>query len=255
LACDKAYNYKYSELKFIHVFTANFENINEFYPSDPTLVSTGDGYMVLPAVISGKMIMDKVYDSYWDVFKANISLAMPAILKTSGVVTGKTLSSVVGGFSRYSTAIDNLVNEISKVNLPPSVVNSFTDGIYRSVITTSKVKLYRGFGAPNAYLRGAYSTTLKNVSRNELAILDEWGNSLRFEAELEVPIGKVLNIGKVKKQISSDGLQVLSGGADQVVLPTNWDLNTWITKVVDKQTGLLYSYEEFLKAFPNLISK
>lgn len=255
LACDKTNNYKYSDLKFIHDFTANCESVNEFYPSDPTLVSTGDGYIVLPAVISGKMIMDKIYDSYWEIFKANISLAMPAILKTSGAVAGKTLSSVVGGFGRYSTAIDNLVNEISKVNLPPSVVNSFTDGIYRSVITTSKVKLYRGFGAPNAYLRGAYSTTLKNISRNELAILDEWGNSLRFEAEIEVPIGKVLNIGKVKKQISSDGLQVLSGGADQVVLPTNWDLNTWVTKVVDKQTGLLYSYEEFLKAFPNLISK
>jgi hypothetical protein len=155
---------------------------------------------------------------------------------------------------KYSTSIDNLVTEIPKAYLPQSVVETFTDGFYRTVTTNHEITLYRGFGSPNAYLKGSYSTTIQNATRNELAILDEWGNSLRFEAKIEVPTGQTLNIGKVEKQISSDGLQNLSGGADQVLLPQNWDCQNWVKAIVDKQTSITYTYSEFLEVFPNLIS-
>lgn len=152
LACDKAYNYKYSELKFIHDFTANCENINEFYPSDPTLISTGDGYMVLPAVISGKMIMDKVYDSYWQVFKANIFYAMPAILKTSGVVAESTLSKVNTGGKGISLSLLRGLSNVGKFTL------SFRP-------TWKNNRVIQTITGKTTTLIGSYSSDIKHVIR------------------------------------------------------------------------------------------
>lgn len=62
-------------------------------------------------------------------------------------------------------------------------------------------------------------------------------------------------IGKIEKQVSSDGLQILDGGADQVLLPRDWDYSNWVKSIVDKQTGKAYTFEDFKEVFPNIITK
>lgn len=54
-------------------------------------------------------------------------------------------------------------------------------------------------------------------------------NSLRYEAEIIVPKGTILNIGRVEEQFTMSGAK-LAGGADQILLPQNWDLN-WINSI------------------------
>lgn len=54
-------------------------------------------------------------------------------------------------------------------------------------------------------------------------------NSLRYEAEIIVPKGTILNIGRVEEQFTMSGAR-LDGGADQILLPQNWDLN-WINSI------------------------
>ena len=61
------------------------------------------------------------------------------------------------------------------------------------------------------------------------AILLEWKNTLRYEAEIVIPKGTTLNIGRVGEQYTMSGAR-LSGGADQILLPQNWDLN-WIKSI------------------------
>ena len=74
---------------------------------------------------------------------------------------------------------------------------------------------------------------------------------MRFEAKIEVPTGQTLNIGKVAPQTSSNGLQTLTGGGDQILMPQNWNAQQWVREVVDKTTGRIYTYDEFRLAFPN----
>ena len=50
------------------------------------------------------------------------------------------------------------------------------------------------------------------------------------EAEIVVPAGTKLNIGRVEEQ--SDGRKTLTGNADQVLLPQNWNQD-WVNKVRD----------------------
>ena len=50
------------------------------------------------------------------------------------------------------------------------------------------------------------------------------------EAEIVVPAGTKLNIGRVEEQ--SDGTKTLTGNADKVLLPQNWNQD-WVNKVRD----------------------
>ena len=61
------------------------------------------------------------------------------------------------------------------------------------------------------------------------AILPEWKNTLRYEAEIVIPKGTTLNIGRVEEQFTMSGAR-LAGDADQFLLPENWDLN-WIKSI------------------------
>ena len=61
------------------------------------------------------------------------------------------------------------------------------------------------------------------------AILPEWKNTLRYEAEIVIPKGTTLNIGRVGEQFTMSGTR-LAGDADQFLLPQNWDLN-WIKRI------------------------
>lgn len=100
------------------------------------------------------------------------------------------------------TKIDNLVTEITKINLPPSVASTFENSVYKTVTTNQSVTLNRAFGN-QAYLKGGFATTKANATRSELALLDEWNNSMHFEATIDIPAGQTLNIGKVAPQTST----------------------------------------------------
>ena len=49
------------------------------------------------------------------------------------------------------------------------------------------------------------------------------------EAEIVIPKGTTLNIGRVEEQFTMSGAR-LAGDADQFLLPENWDLN-WIKSI------------------------
>ncbi|MEG0564354.1 hypothetical protein [Anaerorhabdus sp.] len=137
------------------------------------------------------------------------------------------------GVSKYATAIDDKVSIINKKDLPESLGITFTDAEYRTVITNEEVKVYRTFGG-RADAVGGFATTYPSNSRIEskidLALLPEWGNTRAYEAEISIPIGQELTIGKVAlKKIKGTGT-VLQGGADQILLPKDWPPE-WITRI------------------------
>lgn len=135
--------------------------------------------------------------------------------------------------SEYSTKIDGKVEEVEKEPLPDSVAKSFKDGEYRTVVTTEPITLYRVYGG-DATAEGSYCTsepcTDKDKTRNDLALKSSWGNTMEKEAEIVVPAGTKLNIGRVEEQ--SDGGKILTGNADQILLPQNWNQD-WVKKVRD----------------------
>lgn len=40
-----------------------------------------------------------------------------------------------------------------------------------------------------------------------------------------------------------------------MLLPIDWDYQNWVEEIIDKQTGIKYSYQEFKDAFPDIIIK
>ncbi len=157
-----------------------------------------------------------------------------------------------GSFGKYSTKIDNAVTVLQKESLFGDQAKTFLDAEYRTVKSTNQVTTYRAFG-DKAELGGSFVTTTKGATRNELAILDEWSNSMRFEAKINVPVDVKMNIGKVGPQTSKNGLQTLTGGSDQIILPYQWD-NKWVVEIKDLNTGKVYnSVSDFAKEFPELV--
>ncbi|MBL7810895.1 MAG: fibronectin type III domain-containing protein [Bacteroidetes bacterium] len=156
-----------------------------------------------------------------------------------------------GGW-KYSTKIDKSITVVEKESLFGDNAKTFLDGFYRTVLTNEQLVLYRVFGG-DARLGGSFATTVSGATREELALLDEWNNTMRFEVKIVIPIKTKLNIGKVGKQTSKDGKQILNGGADQVILPFKWD-NSWMKSITDKTTGRIYqNISEFERDFPTLI--
>ncbi|MFC0746119.1 T7SS effector LXG polymorphic toxin [Enterococcus faecalis] len=150
--------------------------------------------------------------------------------KSTGTVTYKKANVVYG---EYSTKIDSKVIEIEKANLPDGLKKTYTDNYYRTVESVDELKTYRTFGG-NADAGGGFATTEPAVSRidakMDTALLPEWKNSRMYEAEITIPKGEKLNIGKVAPQINDKTGTVLKGGADQILLPQDWPLE-WITDI------------------------
>jgi len=132
---------------------------------------------------------------------------------------------------KYRTKIDSKVIEVKKANLPDFIEATYTDGYYRTVETLEDVKVYRTYGG-KANQGGAYATTSPASTRIDAkidtALLPEWGNSRKYEIEITIPKGQQLNIGKVAPQTIESTGTVLSGGADQILLPQGWPPE-WIT--------------------------
>lgn len=112
---------------------------------------------------------------------------------------------------------------------------SFTDGIYRTVITEENITLYRTFGG-GAKVNGSFGTTSPAGNRINAkintALVPDWKNSRQYEAVIEVPKGQVLNIGRVEKQYTKTGA-LLKGDGDQILLlllPQGWP-SEWIKEI------------------------
>ena len=135
-------------------------------------------------------------------------------------------------YGAYSTKIDSKVTVIEKQELPSWLIDTYKDGQYRTVVTNEDITVYRSFGY-NAEAGGAFVTSNPALSRVQTkvgsAILPEWKNTLRYEAEIVIPKGTTLNIGRVGEQYTMSGAR-LAGDADQFLLPQNWDLK-WIKNI------------------------
>ena len=135
-----------------------------------------------------------------------------------------------------ATEIDGLVKDIEHVDLPLSLITTFTDNQYRTVETTEPVTVYRIYGG-DANIGGAFTTTVPSISeddsRQKSALLPEWNNTCEYEAKIEIPKGEVLNIGTVKEQVDSKTGQKYLGGGDQILMPANWYINhpEWVVEI------------------------
>ncbi|MFE4076708.1 ribonuclease YeeF family protein [Peribacillus sp. YIM B13477] len=150
-------------------------------------------------------------------------------------VSGESIPKGTGKvetFGKYSTNIDEKVKVIEKVDLPDWISESFTDGIYRTVITEENITFYRTYGG-GAKVNGAFVTTSPAGNRINAkintALVPDWKNSRQYEAVIEVPKGQVLNIGRVEKQYTKSGA-LLEGDGDQILLPQGWS-SEWIKEI------------------------
>ena len=147
--------------------------------------------------------------------------------------------------------IDAYVRILEKdLNLAQWIKTSFKDELYYTVETTQRIKLFRDFG-DQAFLDGSFCTTINNGTREGLAIHPSFHNSMRFKAEIEIPVGEKINIGKAGPYPPGD-VNALPGGEDQVLLKTNYD-HAWIKSIKDTQTGELMTLTEFREKYPQLI--
>lgn len=165
-------------------------------------------------------------------FKKSISAGGKSGKSTAGKVISPEVGSGSKAFGEYSTKIDSKVTVVDKQELPSWLVDTYKDGNYRTVVTNEEITVYRSFGY-NAEAGGAFATSNPASSRVQTkvdsAILPEWKNTLRYEAEIVIPKGTTLNIGRVGEQYTMSGAR-LAGDADQFLLPQNWDLN-WIKNI------------------------
>jgi hypothetical protein len=110
LPCAEAVNNNFSKVAFTHDFADGCDSISNFNPADPTLTLNGNGFTIIPAILSAKMIMDKIYYSYIEFTGNLISTAMPTFLKASSTLkfnkvpkylpAGKLAGTIVRGISK-----------------------------------------------------------------------------------------------------------------------------------------------------------
>mgnify|MGYP001030963460 CR=1 FL=1 len=122
--------------------------------------------------------------------------------------------------AKVDAQIDALAKKLFAVQ-----ANTFYYSKYVTGATKTSLTFYRVFGN-KARLGGSYvsSSPIKNkaLAQKENALLSEWGNSIAWEAKIEVPKGTIVSVGVVGPQASTNPPQFLPGGADQILLPFGW---------------------------------
>ncbi len=149
-----------------------------------------------------------------------------------------------GEFNKnFKSILTGNIIEINKEKInSDNIVNSFLNCEYKTYKTTSPIILYRVFGAfkdninnieekpRGARMVGAFASTEFAESmidaKIRLALNPAWLNTKMYEAKLIVPKDVILNIGKVAPVKLKSGT-ILTGGADQILLPFNWSID-WI---------------------------
>ena len=157
---------------------------------------------------------------------------------------------------KYKTVLNELnVIETEKQELPETIIKSFKNEEYKSYLTIDDIILYRVYGltpsgTAGAKQFGAFATTEFAESRIDvklrLALDPQWKNALYIEEKIIVPKGVVLNIGIVAPVKLLSGT-ILPGGAEQVLLPQDWNEN-WVV-------GYRYVTSEPLMEYPKYSSE
>ncbi|SHO58962.1 hypothetical protein [Vibrio quintilis] len=150
------------------------------------------------------------------------------------VTENRNLKQINESSGKYSTEIDDKVTVVQKDDgIPDWIQESFLDSNYRTVVTNQDITVYRVFGG-NAKVQGAFVSTNpalnKIQAKIDAALLPEWKNTREFEAEIHVPKGTELNIGKVAPQTIDSTGTVLDGSSDQLLMPQNWS-KEWIQNI------------------------
>lgn len=139
---------------------------------------------------------------------------------------------------KYKTSLIDKVQVLPKMSLKKEIVESFLDCEYTTVKTIKDFYLYRIYGeyvCKNGEIKGAkkcgaFATTEFAEStievKERLALDPLWLSTKMYEVKIHIPIGVILNIGKVAP-IKTRGGTTFAGGADQVLLPLNWS-EEWI---------------------------
>ena len=127
----------------------------------------------------------------------------------------------------------------------PQPADNFTH--YDTYKSIDNIDFNRSFG------QGSYLTTQTNATREEMEILDEWGNSMRFEGKGSIPANEQFYFGPAAPQ--ENQVQRLQGGAQQFLVREDAPVHQWTNTIIDKETGKKYSIEEFKQAFPDQIQK
>ncbi|MDY3339576.1 hypothetical protein PG279_10385 [Riemerella anatipestifer] len=151
---------------------------------------------------------------------------------------------------KLNTLIDDKIKILPKETLYGTQAETFLNSEYRIAETIEDIYTYRRFGG-KASLRGSYVSTSSNLTREELALVKEFNNSMRFEAVIKIPKGEKLAVGKVGPWPPK--APEFMGGADQIIISKyNFPENVWVESIKDYKTGTIYSYGDFCKKFPNL---
>lgn len=133
-----------------------------------------------------------------------------------------------------STAVDAFVIPLQKVKLEnPGDSVLFVNGKWRTVQTTKEITLYRYFGGPAALIQGSDATTSRFVSPDEargLLALPDARNMLDNIAEIKVPAGTLLNVGKAAPYPAAQPLY--PGGADRILFVGQWKAD-WLVSVTN----------------------
>ena len=155
----------------------------------------------------------------------------------------------ISGLKSFTTQIDGKIRIIGKEALYGNQAETFFNSEYATAELVEDIMTYRRFGG-NAKLGGSYVSTVEKLSREELALVEEFNNSMRFEAIIKVPKGEKINIGKVGPWPPK--ATEYMGGADQIILKYGYPEHAWVHSIKDFKTGKIYTYGEFRKTFPNM---
>ncbi len=149
--------------------------------------------------------------------------------------------------------LDGKVEEVATETLSNFLVEAFRDGHYRTFRTLEQITVYRKFGrAPNseqAAANGHWAAPKPNGSRQSLAVGKQW-NTMQYVAEIQIPQGQKINVGKVAGQPLNTQPPKYRGLGDQILLPFAYPVD-WIQKVIDLKSGQEYTLDEFRRLHPN----
>lgn len=146
--------------------------------------------------------------------------------------------------SRYKTDLTSSLEELPLDNkLKENDINSFRNRQYKTYRVLKPIILYRLYGLyqseealsnnkgpKGARLTGRYLSTEFAESiidaKERLALNPAWLNTKMFEAKVLVPPDVIVNFGIVASVKLPTGT-ILEGGAEQLLLPYNWD-DSWV---------------------------
>ncbi|MCZ4283164.1 hypothetical protein O4H49_20470, partial [Kiloniella laminariae] len=152
---------------------------------------------------------------------------------------------------KFTTKIDDKIVDTEYSVLPEGIAKTFKNAEYATAKTIVETPVYRKFGGSDSQAKanGGFVTTERNLGRDETAVYPKWNNT-RFEAEIIIPKGTQIHIGRVAPQPIGETNPKYRGGADQVLLPRDYP-DSWIKTVKDGKTGTVYSLDQFKAKFPN----